>query len=104
MHMAEVRKEEHQKPPIVPVGDLKVDLRKSLPLTIGDAEELKKNGIILSEIEEKPSIAYALVRYVLQKAEPTLDDEKINTHLPLHWAARIVEIIGEAQTKEEIPF
>lgn len=93
-----------EKLPIVPIAGKQVDLRKALPLTIKDAQELKKIGVVLSEIEEKPEIAYDLVRYVLKKADPTLDDETVNTNIQLRWAARIVEVVGILQTKEDIPF
>ncbi len=72
-------------------------------MTIGDAEKMKAMGIDLMRMEENPEAAYALARYVLKKANPEITDEEIGD-IPVNWVQRIVQIIGQEQRKESIPF
>lgn len=95
--------DDSQKPPIVPVNGKEADLRKALPLTLGDAESLKKQGVSLLISGDNPEIAYPLARYILKKANADITDDEIGL-LPLRWITRIIEIFGELQGGQDIPF
>lgn len=95
--------DDSQKPPIVPINGKEADLRKALPLTLGDAEDLKRQGVKLLSAVSDAEIAYPLARYIIKKANSEITDDEIGA-LPLNWITRIIEIFGELQGGQDIPF
>lgn len=81
-----------------------VDIRKSVPLDIGDLKALKKAGCDLIKLGDKLELEHlaALALHICHKANPEVTEADVDT-LPLPWLQRIAKAAGQAN-EADLPF
>jgi hypothetical protein len=67
--------------PIVRINGKNADLRKAMPLTIGDWKKLEAEGITAEQLKDNPSITKTatFLTYILHKANPEIFEADVDT-------------------------
>lgn len=91
---------------MIKLGDATVDLKGATPITVGDAEELERQGIRLVSnvnLTESSGTLKTYVTYFVRKVKPEATDEQIKT-IPAWQMFAAIRYIQDASAEPPDPF